>query len=129
MTVFCAVSGSGPLPTDLLTVEKKGMIPLFCVRLEAEGSCRYPNGGKLVEINSHSLFSKWFSESGKLVQGLFSKITNMIEDGSTFVVVMIGASRVVSGITFCRIFENILAVSCEGACRKASLDEIRKTSG
>jgi len=24
--------------------------------------------GQLVEINSHSLFSKWFSESGKLVQ-------------------------------------------------------------
>ena len=24
--------------------------------------------GYLVEINSHSLFSKWFSESGKLVQ-------------------------------------------------------------
>ena len=23
---------------------------------------------QLVEINSHSLFSKWFSESGKLVQ-------------------------------------------------------------
>ena len=24
--------------------------------------------GHLIEVNSHSLFSKWFSESGKLVQ-------------------------------------------------------------
>lgn len=48
---------------------------------------------KLVEINSHSLFSKWFSESGKLVQKLFSHVTRMVESESTFVVVMIGASR------------------------------------
>jgi SpoVK/Ycf46/Vps4 family AAA+-type ATPase len=27
--------------------------------------------GQLVEINSHSLFSKWFSESGKLVARMF----------------------------------------------------------
>jgi len=37
-------------------------------------SCRYPQGGVLVEVNAHSLFSKWFSESGKLVSRLFSKI-------------------------------------------------------
>ena len=30
--------------------------------------------GQLLEINSHSLFSKWFSESGKLVQKMFDKI-------------------------------------------------------
>lgn len=45
---------------------------------------------KLVEINSHSLFSKWFSESGKLVQKLFSHVTRMVDSESTFVVVMIG---------------------------------------
>ena len=28
----------------------------------------------LLEINSHSLFSKWFSESGKLVQKMFQKV-------------------------------------------------------
>jgi len=27
---------------------------------------------QLVEINSHSLFSKWFSESGKLVQKMYA---------------------------------------------------------
>ncbi|CAK5081074.1 unnamed protein product [Meloidogyne enterolobii] len=32
-----------------------------------------------VEVNSHSLFSKWFSESGKLIQKLFSKIEELAE--------------------------------------------------
>ena len=35
---------------------------------------RYPQGGVLIEVNAHSLFSKWFSESGKLVSRLFAKI-------------------------------------------------------
>ncbi|WRT63819.1 uncharacterized protein IL334_000744 [Kwoniella shivajii] len=48
----------------------------------------YPTG-KLIEINSHSLFSKWFSESGKLVQKLFDTITREVDDESQFVVVMI----------------------------------------
>lgn len=52
---------------------------------------RYPHG-KLIEINSHSLFSKWFSESGKLVQKLFATVTEMVEDESGFVVVLIGES-------------------------------------
>lgn len=50
---------------------------------------RYTHG-KIVEINSHSLFSKWFSESGKLVQKLFSTVTEMVEDESGFVVVLMG---------------------------------------
>lgn len=52
---------------------------------------RYTHG-KLVEINSHSLFSKWFSESGKLVQRLFSMVTEMVEDEDGFVVILIGGS-------------------------------------
>lgn len=35
---------------------------------------RYTQGGVLIEVNAHSLFSKWFSESGKLVSRLFAKI-------------------------------------------------------
>ncbi len=35
--------------------------------------CRYAQG-QLIEVNAHSLFSKWFSESGKLVSRLFAKI-------------------------------------------------------
>ncbi|KDN45078.1 AAA-domain-containing protein [Tilletiaria anomala UBC 951] len=45
--------------------------------------------GRLVEINSHSLFSKWFSESGKLVQRLFSMVTDLVEDEQSFVVILI----------------------------------------
>eukprot|EP00894_Picocystis_sp_ML_P000573 jgi/Pico_ML_1/51090/g2178.t1 len=43
----------------------------------------------LVEVNAHSLFSKWFSESGKLVSKLFSKIQEILEDEDTLVFVLI----------------------------------------
>ncbi|CCU97349.1 unnamed protein product [Malassezia sympodialis ATCC 42132] len=49
---------------------------------------RYTHG-KLVEINSHSLFSKWFSESGKLVHRLFDMVQQLVEDETGFVVVLI----------------------------------------
>jgi hypothetical protein len=44
----------------------------------------------LVEINSHSLFSKWFSESGKLVGRMFEEIMQILENEDAFVVVLIG---------------------------------------
>lgn len=44
---------------------------------------------RLLEVNSHSLFSKWFSESGKLVQQLFSSISTLAEDEDLFLVVLI----------------------------------------
>ena len=44
----------------------------------------------LVEINAHSLFSKWFSESGKLVMKLFSRIKTLLEDEDSFVCILIG---------------------------------------
>lgn len=49
---------------------------------------RYTHG-KLVEIDSHSLFSKWFSESGKLVQRLFEMVSELVEDQDGFVVILI----------------------------------------
>ena len=48
---------------------------------------------QLIEINAHSLFSKWFSESGKLVMKLFEQIQEMVEDTDTFVSVMIDEVR------------------------------------
>ncbi|XP_013908298.1 PREDICTED: pachytene checkpoint protein 2 homolog [Thamnophis sirtalis] len=45
--------------------------------------------GQLVEINSHSLFSKWFSESGKLVTKMFQKIQELIDDKDALVFVLI----------------------------------------
>jgi SpoVK/Ycf46/Vps4 family AAA+-type ATPase len=42
-------------------------------KLSIQLSDRHPHS-RLVEINSHSLFSKWFSESGKLVMRMFDEI-------------------------------------------------------
>ncbi|EGF98129.1 uncharacterized protein MELLADRAFT_96142 [Melampsora larici-populina 98AG31] len=52
---------------------------------------------ELIEINSHSLFSKWFSESGKLVQSLFLKISEMLEDDDMFVIVLIDEVESLAG--------------------------------
>jgi pachytene checkpoint protein 2 len=51
-------------------------------------SCRYRHG-HLIEVNAHSLFSKYFSESGKLVSQLFSKIQDFVDDSSALVFVLV----------------------------------------
>ncbi|RLN96264.1 hypothetical protein BBJ28_00019308 [Nothophytophthora sp. Chile5] len=51
-------------------------------------SDRYPNAF-LLEINAHSLFSKWFSESGKLVMKLFRQIQELVEDKEALICVLI----------------------------------------
>ncbi|PIC44233.1 hypothetical protein B9Z55_004670 [Caenorhabditis nigoni] len=43
----------------------------------------------MMEINSHSLFSKWFSESGKLIQKMFDQIDELAEDENCMVFVLI----------------------------------------
>lgn len=45
--------------------------------------------GQLIEINSHSLFSKWFSESGKLVMKMFQKIQELVDDQEALIFVLI----------------------------------------
>ncbi|KAK3267849.1 hypothetical protein CYMTET_23618, partial [Cymbomonas tetramitiformis] len=47
------------------------------------------SSSQLVEVNAHSLFSKWFSESGKLVTKLFSKIQELVEDEDSLIFVLI----------------------------------------
>ncbi|KAJ8928793.1 hypothetical protein NQ314_018592 [Rhamnusium bicolor] len=47
------------------------------------------SSGLLIEINSHSLFSKWFSESGKLVTKMFTKIKEIVENTNVLVCVLI----------------------------------------
>jgi SpoVK/Ycf46/Vps4 family AAA+-type ATPase len=64
----------------------------LCKALAQKLSIRLSNRysyGQLVEINSHSLFSKWFSESGKLVQKMFSKIQDLVNDTSSLVCILI----------------------------------------
>lgn len=63
--------------------------PSFDINVDLDTSRRYSHA-RLLEINSHSLFSKWFSESGKLVQRLFTSITELVEEEDGFVVVLIG---------------------------------------
>ncbi len=52
---------------------------------------RYSNT-RLLEINSHSLFYRWSSESGKLVQNLFNAVGEMVEDEDDFIVLLIGST-------------------------------------
>lgn len=53
------------------------------------GGRRFPRA-TLLEVHSHSLFSKWFSTSGKLVSTLFQMVRDMVEDDpSTLVFVLI----------------------------------------
>lgn len=52
---------------------KTSLCHALAQKLSIRLSHRY-RAGTLVEINSHSLFSKWFSESGKLVQRMFKTV-------------------------------------------------------
>ncbi|XP_007572723.1 pachytene checkpoint protein 2 homolog [Poecilia formosa] len=64
----------------------------LCKALAQKLSIRLSNRytyGQFVEINSHSLFSKWFSESGKLVTKMFQQIQLLIDDKDTLVFVLI----------------------------------------
>uniref|UniRef100_A0A674AS16 Pachytene checkpoint protein 2 homolog n=1 Tax=Salmo trutta TaxID=8032 RepID=A0A674AS16_SALTR len=64
----------------------------LCKALAQKLSIRLSNRysyGQFVEINSHSLFSKWFSESGKLVTRMFQKIQELIDDKQALVFVLI----------------------------------------
>ncbi|KAF2879742.1 hypothetical protein ILUMI_26429 [Ignelater luminosus] len=45
--------------------------------------------GFLLEVNSHSLFSKWFSESGKLVTKMFEKVTDILRDPEAIVFLLV----------------------------------------
>ncbi|XP_011495074.1 PREDICTED: pachytene checkpoint protein 2 homolog [Ceratosolen solmsi marchali] len=45
--------------------------------------------GELIEINSHSLFSKWFSESGKLVMNIFNEIKILLQDPKALIFILI----------------------------------------
>ncbi|KAL4076036.1 P-loop containing nucleoside triphosphate hydrolase protein [Scleroderma yunnanense] len=67
---------------------KTSLCRALAQKLSIRLSHRYTQA-RLLEINSHSLFSRWFSESGKLVQRLFNNIMEMVEDEDCFVVVLI----------------------------------------
>ncbi|KAK5892447.1 hypothetical protein CesoFtcFv8_012825 [Champsocephalus esox] len=67
---------------------KTSLCKALAQKLSIRLSSRY-SYGQFVEINSHSLFSKWFSESGKLVTKMFQKIQLLIDDKDALVFVLI----------------------------------------
>eukprot|EP00596_Hydrurales_sp_CCMP1899_P006837 CAMPEP_0119050228 /NCGR_PEP_ID=MMETSP1177-20130426/68769_1 /TAXON_ID=2985 /ORGANISM="Ochromonas sp, Strain CCMP1899" /LENGTH=393 /DNA_ID=CAMNT_0007028383 /DNA_START=17 /DNA_END=1195 /DNA_ORIENTATION=+ len=73
----------GPPGTGKTTICKA-----LAQKVYVRNSDRYTSG-VLLEINSHSLFSKWFSESGKLVMKLFDHINEIADDEDCFVAVLI----------------------------------------
>ncbi|XP_074345671.1 pachytene checkpoint protein 2 homolog isoform X3 [Apium graveolens] len=67
---------------------KTSLCKALAQKLSIRFSSRYPQS-QLIEVNAHSLFSKWFSESGKLVAKLFQKIQEMVEEENNLVFVLI----------------------------------------
>ena len=47
---------------------------------------RFPGGTTLLDVRAHSLFSKWFSTSGKLVSALFQMVRDMLQEDPTALV-------------------------------------------
>ena len=67
---------------------KTSLCKALAQKLSIRLSHRYTNT-LLLEINAHSLFSKWFSESGKLVMKLFQHINELVDDEESLVCVLI----------------------------------------
>uniref|UniRef100_A0A8R1TKL5 AAA domain-containing protein n=1 Tax=Onchocerca volvulus TaxID=6282 RepID=A0A8R1TKL5_ONCVO len=68
----------------------------LCKALAQKLSIRFSQKYKriyFVEINSHGLFSKFFSESGKLIQNMFGQIEELAEDSKAFVFVLIDEAK------------------------------------
>lgn len=53
--------------------------------------------GRLVEINTHSVLSKWFGESGKQVNKLFDAIHRLADEETTLVCVLIDEVETLTG--------------------------------
>eukprot|EP00056_Hartaetosiga_gracilis_P002114 m.50843 g.50843 ORF g.50843 m.50843 type:complete len:478 (-) comp10916_c0_seq2:103-1536(-) len=67
---------------------KTSLCKALAQKLSIRFSRRYTHG-RLIEINSHSLFSKWFSESGKLVGKMFEDVRRVVEREDSFVFILI----------------------------------------
>jgi len=50
---------------------------------------RYSRGAHVLEVNAHALFSRWFSESGKLVSKMFEMVRELAAERNSLVFVLI----------------------------------------
>lgn len=76
----------GPPGTGKTTLAQ-AVAQKLSVRLTS--TARYSGGAHLVEVNAHSLFSRWFSESGKLVSRMFDRVRDLANDPTCLVFVLI----------------------------------------
>ncbi|XP_045771309.1 pachytene checkpoint protein 2 homolog [Maniola jurtina] len=67
---------------------KTSLCRALAQKLAVRLSERFPRA-RLLEIDAHSLFSKWFSESGKLVARLFARVAELAEDPRLLAVVLV----------------------------------------
>lgn len=67
---------------------KTSLCKALAHKLSIRLSDRYPTA-QLIEINAHSLFSRWFSESGKLVHRLFAHIGELVADEDSLIFLLI----------------------------------------
>ena len=67
---------------------KTSLCKALAQRLSIRLRNSYPTA-EFVEVNAHSLFSRWFSESGKLVARLFEAIKEKLEEADTLVFVLV----------------------------------------
>ncbi|KAK9452275.1 P-loop containing nucleoside triphosphate hydrolase protein [Limtongia smithiae] len=70
-------------------VGKTSLCKALAQKISIRLSQRFDGGGKLIEISAQSLFSKWFSESGKLVAKLFDEIRTQLDDPNVFICALI----------------------------------------
>ncbi|XP_052116596.1 pachytene checkpoint protein 2 homolog [Arachis duranensis] len=59
-------------------IGKISLCKALAKKLSIRFNSRFPQC-QLIEVNAHSLLSKWFSENGKLVAKLFQKIQEMMK--------------------------------------------------
>ncbi|XP_039759078.1 pachytene checkpoint protein 2 homolog [Pararge aegeria] len=67
---------------------KTSLCRALAQKLSVRLAARFPRT-RLLEINAHGLFSKWFSESGKLVARVFARIAELADDRRLLAVVLV----------------------------------------
>ena len=98
---------------------KTSLAKALAQKLSIRFASRYASA-QLVEINAHSLFSKWFSESGKLVGRLFAKIGELVDEPDALVCVLIDEVESLSAARRASSAEPSDAIRCGRVCGAAT---------